>query len=699
MNMLFIHWLFNERLIKAICWALLHSLWQGLVFTIVAAIIILFTRRSSPVLRYNLFTALFGLFLVITGFTFMSQVSTTKKNQAPTFKISSAELTISNTGTGNAEPVKSVSTFHTIIDYCNTHASLIVATWFVLFSIKLTRMLANIGYIQRIRYYKAFEPPSYWKQRITELSKSLHIEYDIMLLESAIIKVPMVLGILKPVVLVPLGLVSSLPPEQVEAVLLHELAHIRRRDYLVNLLQSFAEVIFFFNPAMLWLSSLIREERENCCDDMAVCCTKDKSQFIHALLAFQEYVMNGSNKDTAIAFAGQKRHLLNRVKRIIYNENKKLNAMEKGILIFSIAATGLVGFATIRQSSVHWSLSAVHSPAVTTNADTIPTSQTSRQTDTIPRLMEFNSVNSVSNKEGDSRNRIITAVDKNGKKFKLVEKNDELVEMFVDGKKIPPGELSTYENIIKRIEEEVESREKTMQEKLTKDQAEQGQKIAKLNAERNELLQKLSELDQERARLGSENDNQLWDHEWESAANNKNFDLLLNLKQDSQVRFDSLKNSELTPLLYDKLESLKKMNADNLFQQKLFSENRKDINDNYLDKLLREDFDQQHQTELLNEKPGVLNNPALEQQQYHTYVLIDPIIQDMVEQKIVPKHQDELSFELNNSSFIVNGKKQPIEIQERFRKKYLKKKGDYFKFSRKNGHSSTSINLDSDKPE
>src|SRR3954447_14427675 len=161
--------------------------------------------------------------------------------------------------------------------------------------------------------------------------------------------------------------------------------------------------------------------------------------------------------------------------------------MEKGILIFSIAATGLVGFATIRQSSVHWSLSAVHSPAVTTNADTIPASQTSRQTDTIPRLMEFNSVNSVSNKEGDSRNRIITAVDKNGKKFKLVEKNDELVEMFVDGRKIPPGELSAYENIIKRIEEEVESREKTMQEKLKKDQAEQGQKIAKLNAERNEL--------------------------------------------------------------------------------------------------------------------------------------------------------------------------------------------------------------------
>jgi len=407
--------------------------------------------------------------------------------------------------------------------------------------------------------------------------------------------------------------------------------------------------------------------------------------------------MNPSNKGIVIGFAGQKKYLLNRVKRIIYNENKKLNAMEKGILIFSIAVTSFIGFASIRQNSVHWPLSPVHSPAAA--ADTVPVTQTSRKTDSIPRLMEFNSVNSVSNKEGDSRNRIITAVDKNGKKYKLLEKNDEPVELFVDDKKIPSGELSNYENIIKHIEEEVELRERTIQEKLKKDQAGQGQKIAKLNAERNELLQKLSELDHERARLGSEKDNQLWDHEWENAANNKNFDLLLDQKQDNQVRFDSLTNSELSPFLYDKLESLKKMNADNLFHQKLLNENRKDINDNYFDKLLREDFDRQHQTELLNEKPGLLKNSALEQQQYHTYVLIDPIIQDLVEQKIVPEHQEELSFELNNNSFIVNGKKQPIEIHERFRKKYLKKKGDYFKFSRKNGHTSTSINLDSDKPE
>jgi hypothetical protein len=556
------------------------------------------------------------------------------------------------------------------------------------------KMIVNIRYMRYISHRKTFEPPFFWKQRITELAKTLRLQRPVVLLESAIIKVPMVVGLIKPVILIPVGLLSNFPPAQIEAALLHELAHIRRNDYLVNLLQSFTEIIFFFNPSVHWLSSLIREERENCCDDIAIGCIKNKKQFIHALVAFQEYIMLESNKSIAIAFAGQKKYLLNRVRRIIYNENKKLNAMEKGILIFSIVVTSLIGFATIKQSSVHGPLSPVHSSAVMALADTIPGTQGSRETDSTPRLMEFKSINSVSNKEGGFKNRIITAIDKNGKKYKLVEKNDEPVELYVDDKKIPSGELSNYENIIKHIEEEVELREKTIQGKLKRDQAEQGQKIAKLDAERNELLQKLSELDQERARLGYEKDNQLWDHEWENAANSKNFDLLLNLKQENQVLFDSLKNPELSTLLYDKLGSLKKMEADNLFQQKLFNENLKDANDNYLDKLLRDNFDQQHQTELLNEKLGLLKNSALEQQQYHTYILIDPIIQDMVEQKIIPEHQEELSFELNNNSFIVNGKKQPAEIHERFKNKYIKKNGDYFKFSRKNGNTSTSIKQD-----
>ena len=84
---------------------------------------------------------------------------------------------------------------------------------------------------------------------------------------------------------------------------------------------------------------------------------------------------------------------------------------------------------------------------------------------------------------------------------------------------------------------------------------------------------------------------------------------------------------------------------------------------------------------------------ASEQQQQRTYILIDPIIEDMVEEKIIPPHQEEMSFELNDDTFIVNGKKQSAEVLDRFKKKYLKKDGDYFKFTRKNGSTSTTIHL------
>ncbi len=700
MIILFLQGLLNDRLINALCWTFLHSLWQGLLFSIITAFILTMTRRSKPSLRYNIFTALLVLFITTAGITFMREFFLTKGNSSVPATLQSAIQPSSGANLAIHTDVLSTSAaptyFDSVLRYLNTHASLIVAIWFVLFSIKLLKMTVNFRYMRYISHRKTFEPSFSWKQRMTELAKTLGIQRPVILLESAIIKVPMVIGIIKPVILIPIGLLSNFPPEQIEAALLHELAHIRRNDYLVNLLQSFTETIFFFNPAVHWLSSLIREERENCCDDIAIGCIKNKKQFIHALVAFQEYTMLQSNKSIAIAFAGQKKYLLNRVRRIIYNENKKLNAMEKGILIFSIVAISLIGFTTIKQSSAHKPFPPAHSVAAAVT-DTVPATNGTKKTDSIPGPVEFTSVNSVSNKEGNSKNRVITAIDKNGKKYKLVEKNDVPMELYVDDKKISSGDVSNYKNIIKYIEEEVEHREKTIQEKLKQDQGGQNQKLAKLDAERNELMKKLSELDQERAKMRYQTNKQLWDHEWENAANNKNFDLLSN--QDNPVKFDSLRNSELALLFYDQLESVKKMNADNLFQQKLFNENRKDAKDNYLDKLVHEDLDQQHQSELLNQKLGLLNNSVLEQQQYHTYVLVDPIIQDMVEQKIVPEHQEELSFELNNNSFIVNGKKQPAEIHERFKKKYLKKSGDYFRFSRKNGSTSTSIKLDSDKPE
>jgi bla regulator protein BlaR1 len=641
MHMLFINGLLSDKIIQALCWTLLHSLWQGLLLAIIAAIIIMITRKSAPELRYKLFTWLFILFIATTGFTFLLQIFSIKKTEPEIAEMSRVILSINNIP-DNSNPATTIHpTFSdALLQYFNTHASVIVTVWFILFSVKLVRVLTNLGYVQRVRHYKTFAPSIYWKQRITELAQNLHIQHSIILLESAFIKVPMVVGLLKPAILVPLGLLSNLPPDQIEAVLLHELAHIRRKDYLVNLLQSFAEVAFFFNPAVLWISSLIREERENCCDDVAIGGIKNKNQFIHALVAFQEYAMRTSNTSTAIAFAGQKKYLLNRVKRIIYKENKKLNAMEKGIFILSIVAISLIGFVSIKHTPAQKVKSSIAALPGKNILDTVPAKQNKRLTDTLPGPVEFKNLSSVMNKEGDSETRTIIATDKGGKKYKLIMKSNQPMELYVNDEEIPAEELGNYEKLIASIEYNVELRQRKDMDKMKKDQAEQSEKMMQLEAERRELMKKLNAIDAEQAKMNHEKAQKFNDHEWEDAAK-------LNLLNEKLLK---MRNEDL------QLLSLKQnLNLENDFQQKLFNE-----------KIMQNELDEKYQKELLNEKLSMLHNEGPEQQQQRTYILIDPIIEDLAEEKIIPPHQEDVSFELNNKTLIVNGKKQSADVLERF---------------------------------
>jgi bla regulator protein blaR1 len=740
MHMLFINWLPNDKIIQALCWTLLHSLWQGLLLTIVAAIIITITRKSAPRLRYNLLTALFILFIVITGFTFIREILIVKKIQPATVLISPGIEPAGNPNfirdntilPTNAEP----RFFDKMVQYFNTHASFIVAIWFILFSAKLVRILANINYVQRIRHYKTFAPSFYWKQRITELAQSLYIRHSIILLESAIVKAPMVVGFLKPAILIPLGLLSNLPPEQVEAVLLHELAHIQRKDYLVNLLQSFAEMIFFFNPAIIWISSLMREERESCCDDLAISRTKNKKQFIHALVAFQEYTMYQSNSSTIIAFTGRKNYLLTRVKRIIYNENKKLNAMEKGIFIFSILAISLIGFVSMKKIPQQKAKSPVSILSTKNVLNAVAAEKVIEMRDTIPGADEFKSINAVVNKDGDFAIKTITAIDKSGKKYKLIMKDDEPMELYVNDKKIPSEEMGNYEKIVTAIEQAVELRQKEDMIKMKRAQEEQSEKMMQLDAERRQLMGKLRALDEEQAKLNYEKLRESNNHEWEDAAKlnelnaqqmklrkenwndqdlakllynkkqelfnqNMNTNDLLQKKlfnekinelnaQQMKLRKESLNNQDLAKLLYNKQELLNQhIQTDNLLQKQLFNEKLNEYNNNFHDNLI---LDHKYQ-ELLNENQDKFHNYNLEQQQQRSYILIGPIIRDMAEEGIILPNQEDVSFELNKKAFIVNGKKQPAETHERFKKKYLKNDSDYFKFSRKNRNTSTTINL------
>lgn len=335
----------SNDIIRATGWTLIHSLWQGLVLALVAGILILFTRKARPALRYNIFTLLFFLLVgsaLCTFFYELCQPAAPAATVMPGEAFVPAEAVAEPQAAG-LEPAQGEPVFTArFAAYFNEHAPLLVMLWFIVFVARSLWLFGGLVYVQRIRHYKTSAPGALLVSKMEELSRRLRLNSKVQLLESAMIKVPTALGMLKPVILMPLGMMARLPADQVEAVLLHELAHIRRRDFLVNLIQHFAETIFFFNPALLWLSARIREEREHCCDDIAIAVTQSRTGYIQALVSFQEYQLTPRTK-YAMAFPGKKKQLLDRVKRILGSHNKTLNMAEKSFLLLCFSLIGMLG--------------------------------------------------------------------------------------------------------------------------------------------------------------------------------------------------------------------------------------------------------------------------------------------------------------------------------------------------------------------
>ncbi|MNJ84964.1 Regulatory protein BlaR1 [compost metagenome] len=330
------NFLVNDSIIKAVSWTLIHSLWLGLAAALLAGLTLLLTKKTTSAIRYNLLAGLSIAFLVTIGFVFYNEFEA----QTPVLqsgKLIKSDLqtehlvSVSDTGMKEeaSSPLSVISTF------ISNYGSWIVFIWFIIFIFKCIRMTGDLRQVYRARNYQTISPPEMWRKRVSELQDSLRIKRSVRLLESKLVTIPSVTGFFKPVILVPVGLLNNIPQDQVEAILLHELAHIRRSDYAVNLMQTFIEILFFFNPGVLWISSLLKDERENCCDDLAISVTNNKKEFVNALISFQEYNMN--TQRFALQFGDQKMKLADRAKRILFNSNKMLSVREKYFLSACVA--------------------------------------------------------------------------------------------------------------------------------------------------------------------------------------------------------------------------------------------------------------------------------------------------------------------------------------------------------------------------
>lgn len=332
----------------ALGWALIHSLWQGAMLAILLALAFLIFRKASSSFRYRLSLASLTLVFMFFIGTFIT-----------VFQLNSTETEKSNLVNNNAEILQIVinenptelienQSFMTVYaDYFNRHLPFIVTLWFLGMMVFTLRFLGSLAFTQRLRHSHHFPMSLEMESLLFNIQQRMDFTSKIKLVESALIQVPMVIGYLKPMILMPIGLVNQLNIHEVEAILAHELAHLKRYDYLVNIIQSIIETILFFHPAVWWISGEIRRERENCCDDLALEIT-DAITFAKALAKAEQFRSNFIHKrkpQLTMAALNNKNQLLNRVRRILNQPQKNQSSM-KGlfaacILVVSFVATSL----------------------------------------------------------------------------------------------------------------------------------------------------------------------------------------------------------------------------------------------------------------------------------------------------------------------------------------------------------------------
>ena len=327
---------FTENLNYALGWMVIHSLWQATAIAIISGIAAIAVRKKTPQLRYWIHnTALFAVLIAAT-ITFCLYFDFSKELGETVFIPERVELATKDViQAANNQAIVTDNTLEAPLSmeglrmYFNRNIYLIVTVWALGVALFILKLLGGISYVYYLRSKLNFPADEYWLEMVEKLGEKAGVKRTMELVESALVRSPLVVGHLKPMILFPIGAINKLNPQEVEAILAHEIAHVLRNDYLFNIIQSVIEALFYFHPAVWWISANIRTERENCCDDAAIALCGNSMTYAKALVSLQEMAYYGS-PNLAMAFAGQRKNqLLFRVQRILKQPHNKTNVMEK----------------------------------------------------------------------------------------------------------------------------------------------------------------------------------------------------------------------------------------------------------------------------------------------------------------------------------------------------------------------------------
>lgn len=311
---------FSEEVIRSLGLTLLDSLWQGAALLVICGAFLWLLRNRASRVRY--YVVLLGL-LALPVMSFITFSDYYSSNTLEIATATSSQIAAGDSNLfqgGNALPDSALGLVDQWHDWAQLNASYISLIWVLGFALFAFRLTGGFYMVHKLKKNSQVPIDTYWLSKLKLMCEELKIKIPVELRQSAKLTSPIVLGYLKPVVIFPIGLLQGLPTDQVEAILLHELAHIKRFDYVLNILVSLLQVVFFYHPAYWWLQSQLDSEREYSCDDLVLHQTGNSLSLIKALAAVREFQITGHSP--AMAFAGQKNQLLKRVERIMKKKTR-----------------------------------------------------------------------------------------------------------------------------------------------------------------------------------------------------------------------------------------------------------------------------------------------------------------------------------------------------------------------------------------
>lgn len=406
----------SNEIIQALAWTIIHSIWQ---ITIIAIGLSLFFRFGKSFDSRKKYLVSIGALLLSCLCSLITFASYYGNAFVPNSII---EQNLIHTAHISAQDLNS----HWLLDLSimNKYVLAIVNAWMIGSILFFIRFIGGFIYLKRI-----IKKSSLQNEKLLDIYKKLNkkfsIHRSIKIRESALVTSPMVFGYIKPVILFPLGVVNMLSTSEVEAILAHELAHIKRHDYLVNLFQIFSEIIFYFHPGIWYISSRIRFERENCCDDMAIEYTKNSLTYAKTLVKMQE--LNIKNIKPGLAFSGDKNAFSNRVKRLLGSPIEYKYSKDKVLLFTFLFCTAFL------MANSNDKEDKKEAPFDIYLIDDCPQGpdQIRNYLDTIPDQTSFK----IKKKSNDHD-------------IEMEMENGEITKLIIEGKTIPESQYNSHQDII-----------------------------------------------------------------------------------------------------------------------------------------------------------------------------------------------------------------------------------------------------------